>query len=97
MLAAVREYFPESGILEEPGVMVSQEMPSGDSSATDLSDTGLPLRRVNTGVTSIVGNDNGDRPGGFVLVIDGSGLEHVSLLNRLDLSNSELFCAGIGR
>ena len=95
MLAAVGEYFPESGILEEPGVMTLQEMPSSDSSATDLS-AGLSLRRVNTGVSSIVGNNNGDRPGGFVLVIDGNALEHVSLHNWLEMCNSELFYTGIG-
>lgn len=81
MLAAVEEYFPESGILEEPGVMNSQELPSGDSSATDLSGPRPPLRRVNTGVSSIVGNGNGDRPGGFVLVIDGNALQNVSLFD----------------
>jgi phospholipid-translocating ATPase len=35
------------------------------------------LRRVNTGVTSLVGADNGERPGGFSLVIDGAALTHV--------------------
>ncbi|KZT54419.1 phospholipid-translocating P-type ATPase [Calocera cornea HHB12733] len=35
---------------------------------------GGPLRRFNTGVSSLVGPDNGHKPGGFSLVIDGSGL-----------------------
>lgn len=32
------------------------------------------LARVNTGVQSLVGDDNGTRPGGFSLVIDGAAL-----------------------
>ena len=32
------------------------------------------LQRVNTGVRSLVGQDNGTRPGGFSLVIDGAAL-----------------------
>ncbi|KAJ7228736.1 hypothetical protein GGX14DRAFT_414568 [Mycena pura] len=35
-----------------------------------------PLQRMDTGVTSIVGEHNGERPGGFVLVIDGTALAH---------------------
>lgn len=35
------------------------------------------LRRVNTGISSIVGAGNGDRPGGFILVIDGNALDVV--------------------
>jgi phospholipid-translocating ATPase len=34
------------------------------------------LDRVNTGVRSLVGVDNGTRPGGFSLVIDGHALTH---------------------
>ncbi|WWD21912.1 hypothetical protein CI109_106400 [Kwoniella shandongensis] len=34
------------------------------------------LARVNTGVQSLVGRDNGTRPGGFSLVIDGHALAH---------------------
>ncbi|ODO02976.1 hypothetical protein I350_05819 [Cryptococcus amylolentus CBS 6273] len=34
------------------------------------------LTRVNTGVQSLVGNDNGTRPGGFSLVIEGHALAH---------------------
>ncbi|WWC67489.1 uncharacterized protein I206_101397 [Kwoniella pini CBS 10737] len=34
------------------------------------------LARVNTGVRSLVGHDNGTRPGGFSLVIDGHALAH---------------------
>lgn len=34
------------------------------------------LRRTNSGVSSLVGDGNGDRPGGFSLVIEGSALTH---------------------
>jgi phospholipid-translocating ATPase len=34
------------------------------------------LNRVNTGARSLVGHDNGSRPGGFSLVIDGHALTH---------------------
>ena len=34
------------------------------------------LQRVNTGVRSLVGQDNGTRPGGFSLVIEGAALTH---------------------
>lgn len=39
---------------------------------------GIPLQRINTGVTDIVGPDNGERAGGFVLVVDGAALLEVS-------------------
>ena len=72
MLAAMEEYFPDSGVVTEDAV--ASEAPSGGSSSTDVV---YPVRRVNTGISSIVGANNGDRPGGFVLVIDGTALEYV--------------------
>jgi len=74
MLTAMEDYFPESGFLQEDGI--TAEVPSGGSSSTEVSQP-YPVRRVNTGLSSIVGANNGDRPGGFVLVIDGNALEHV--------------------
>ncbi|KZP18292.1 phospholipid-translocating ATPase [Athelia psychrophila] len=71
MLTAVEEYFPQSGILQDGGVMASEAQLGGTG-----PDGPYPMRRVNTGISSIVGADNGDRPGGFVLVIDGAALEH---------------------
>ena len=38
----------------------------------------IPLQRINTGLSSIVGTENAERPGGFVLVVDGSALLEVS-------------------
>jgi phospholipid-translocating ATPase len=79
MLTAIEDYFPES-ILPQDDVMT--DVPSGGSSATDVPSS-HPIRRANTGLSSIVGANNGDRPGGFVLVIDGSALEHVRLISEI--------------
>ena len=71
MLGAVDEFFPQSGILDEEPVqrnIKSEANPDGM----------YALQRINTGVASIVGRDNGDRAGGFVLVIDGAALNAVS-------------------
>ena len=48
-----------------------------------------PLQRMDTGVTSIVGEHNGERPGGFVLVIDGTALAHV----RFSISRCAKLCS----
>ncbi|KAJ3907391.1 phospholipid-translocating ATPase [Lentinula edodes] len=75
MVGAVQEFFPESGILDDngavtPGVLHRQR------SISSLHDAQrpIPLQRVQTGISSIVGSDNGSRPGGFILVIDGAAL-----------------------
>ena len=67
MLNAVEQFFPESGILQEDAVELEQQT------------SGMPLQRFNSGVSSLVGHGNGQRPGGFVLVIDGAALTHVRL------------------
>ncbi|KAF7301327.1 Phospholipid-transporting ATPase [Mycena indigotica] len=46
------------------------------STSTRDGEPVIPLQRVDTGVTSIVGEHNGERPGGFILVIDGTALLH---------------------
>jgi phospholipid-translocating ATPase len=70
MVNAMQEFFSEEA--------EAQGITSGEDGQNPLeADDSFPLRRVNTGVTSIVGSDNGDRPGGFVLVIDGLALTHV--------------------
>jgi len=50
----------------------------GDATVSRVSSRLEPpeLQRVNTGVRSLVGQDNGHRPGGFSLVIEGSALTH---------------------
>jgi phospholipid-translocating ATPase len=71
MLRAIEEFFPESepqnaGGGVDPQTPVDEQAPS------------YPLQRIDTGISSIVGPNNGERPGGFVLVIDGTALGHVS-------------------
>jgi phospholipid-translocating ATPase len=95
MLGAVDEFFPESGILQEDGIATniqSENNPSGQ----------YALHRVNTGVSSIVGHGNGDRPGGYVLVIDGSALTealsddmHKQLMLRLATQCEGVICCRV--
>ncbi|KAI0053960.1 phospholipid-translocating P-type ATPase [Auriscalpium vulgare] len=94
MLRATEEYFPETGILNDP--MVNTEQLSAEAS------NGYPLHRVNTGITSIVGSQNGQRPGGYVLVIDGLALEealsddrHKHLLLQLAIQCEAVVCCRV--
>lgn len=68
MYTAVEEFFPESGILEEEGVSLD---------VVSETQRSYPLQRVNTAASDLVGHNNGDRPGGFVLVVDGGALATV--------------------
>ncbi|KAG8905995.1 hypothetical protein FRB99_007852 [Tulasnella sp. 403] len=70
MVHAVERFFPESGILDSPWV----HPPNHE--ATSYHSERNSLRRVPTGTSSLVGENNGERPGGFVLVIDGLALEY---------------------
>ncbi|THH16144.1 hypothetical protein EW146_g4435 [Bondarzewia mesenterica] len=72
MLHAVEEYFPHSGLLDDP--LIHTDELDGSMSSRRNSHQMYPLHRVQTGVSSIVGTDNGHRPGGYVLVIDGLAL-----------------------
>lgn len=72
MVHAIEKFFPDSGIGDG-------DLPRTSTSSRD-ADRQIPLQRITTGasgVSSIVGAENGDRPGGFVLVIDGGALLHV--------------------
>ncbi len=80
MTDAVERFFPESGILDSPLV----HPPDDEKVSQHRSD--FSLRRMPTGASSLVGEDNGERPGGFVLVIDGIALEHVSLAGSSSVS-----------
>ncbi|KAJ7507724.1 phospholipid-translocating ATPase [Mycena galericulata] len=68
MLFAIEKYFPENDTSDM--VELTRQTTSGQS------DRYFPLERIETGVSSIVGAHNGERPGGFVLVIDGTALLH---------------------
>ncbi|KAI0958077.1 hypothetical protein AcW1_006256 [Taiwanofungus camphoratus] len=92
MLTAVQDFFPESGLPEQES--------GGDQTASASRPSGTyPLHRVNTGISSLVGNNNGDRPGGFVLVIDGGALNdalsddrHKELLLHLSMQCEGVIC-----
>jgi phospholipid-translocating ATPase len=62
------EYFGE-GSLHQARISIDRRKSTDDN----------VLRRTNTGVSSLVGENNGSKPGGFVLVIDGPALQEVSL------------------
>lgn len=69
MTQALKRFFADSGVPVE-------DLPrtSFASSRSDRRD--IPLQRIDT-ISSIVGTENGDRPGGFVLVVDGAALLEV--------------------
>ncbi|KAH7909858.1 hypothetical protein BJ138DRAFT_1195493 [Hygrophoropsis aurantiaca] len=97
MITAVEDFFPDSGILNEDGI-VTDAVPT----AAIEGSRPYPMRRLSTGVTSIVGEDNGDRPGGFVLVIDGTALgyaladeQNKSLLLRLAVQCEGVICCRV--
>ena len=79
LTAALHEFFPDTKPDAEDETIMSVTDEQGSSAPMH------PLRRFDTGIRSIVGEGNGDRPGGFVLVADGSALLDVRLL-RLALS-----------
>jgi phospholipid-translocating ATPase len=76
MVQAVEDFFPESGILDNSAAE-DAPAPTGESDEPPQ----YPLRRIESGISSIVGSNNGDRPGGFVLVIDGAALTHVRIIH----------------
>ncbi|PPQ72110.1 hypothetical protein CVT24_002421 [Panaeolus cyanescens] len=99
MLHAVEEFFPESTILNDHS---KADEANGDDEELPPNTGGQPLRRLNTGVSSIVGEGNGDRPGGFVLVIDGPALtvalgddQHKDLLLRLAMACEGVICCRV--
>ena len=78
MLNALDQFFSEVSEVSEDQIKSSSELP--------LREEPIPLQRMSTGVSTIVGADNGNREGGFVLVIDDSVLLEVNkslLLERL--------------
>ncbi|KAK0474295.1 phospholipid-translocating ATPase [Armillaria luteobubalina] len=88
MLHAIKEFFPKSEILDKDDRFMKERKCVPVSSRDDNA-----LWRIKTGISSIVGPNNGDRPGGFVLVIDGTALgdeEHKTLLLKLTM-----FCEGV--
>ncbi|KAG6887394.1 hypothetical protein C0992_012440 [Termitomyces sp. T32_za158] len=99
MAHAAEEFFPGANLLSEEVVNHSHYPPPRQSTS---SRSDYPLRRITTGLSSIVGPNNGERPGGFVLVIDGSALEHAladrenkSLLLKLAVQCEAVVCCRV--
>lgn len=81
MVRAVEEFFPKKGILEDEAKVGVPIDPHGGTTSWASSEKSAergdePLQRIMSGVSSIVGANNGDRAGGFVLVIDGTAMEY---------------------
>lgn len=72
MKSAMARFFPDADA-SEPMI----NLPRSPRQSRD--NRPIPLQRVSTSV-SIVGVDNGERPGGFVLVVDGAALLEVRLV-----------------
>ena len=95
MLGAMEEFFSESGILGDQTVRESMQTASDPSGM-------YPLQRVNTKMSDIVGHDNGKRPGGYILVVDGAALTdgfsdeaHKSLLLKLAMQCEGVICCRV--
>ncbi|THU78043.1 phospholipid-translocating ATPase [Dendrothele bispora CBS 962.96] len=77
IVAAIQEFFPDCG-LDNKHTSTRPSLHRRSVSSVPASshnvNSSLQLRRTETGIASIVGSDNGDRPGGFVLVIEGNAL-----------------------
>ncbi|KAF8077575.1 phospholipid-translocating ATPase [Lyophyllum atratum] len=87
MVHAIDKFFPENGL-------GTGDLPRPSTSSRDHN---IPLQRIDTGVSSIVGSQNGDRPGGFVLVIDGAALLHAfeDEENKSTLLRLATMCEGV--
>ncbi|KAG5643212.1 hypothetical protein DXG03_001330 [Asterophora parasitica] len=89
MAYSIDKFFPDSGVV-------------APRASTTSRDNHIPLQRINSGASSIVGPQNGDRPGGFVLVVDGAALLHAfedeenkSLLLRLATMCEGVICCRV--
>lgn len=90
---SIKNFFPESDLAEQQEYI---------RSPTSLSGGSYPLRRISTDIASLVGSDNGERPGGFVLVIDGLALTqafsddaHKDLLLKLAMKCEAVICCRV--
>jgi phospholipid-translocating ATPase len=85
LVHAAQAFFPDSGIVDEHGKLVDDTLYTPPSSAASHGPAtsygfGTNRARLPSGRSSVVGHDNGNRPGGFILVIDGNALEVVSII-----------------
>lgn len=71
MVQALEEFFPASEVLKE-------DFAHAEVSRILQSQSQRASHRLSFGAASLVGADNGGRPGGYILVIDGAALQHVT-------------------
>ncbi|KAF9469387.1 phospholipid-translocating ATPase [Collybia nuda] len=94
MIHAMEEFFSDGE--------VENFTPLRRSNSRNADRHQIPLERINSGASSIVGSENGDLPGGFVLVVDGAALlqafsdeENKSLLLRLATLCEGVICCRV--
>jgi phospholipid-translocating ATPase len=79
---AIKKFFSDSDIVRE-------DLPRSSTSSRGNERHDTVLQHIDTDISSIAGTENGDRPGGFVLVVDGAALlqvgSHISGHITLDL------------
>lgn len=82
-------FFPDFDTTEKIEKQPRSSMTSHDSRPR--------LERVDTGFSSIVGSENGERPGGFVLVVDGAALLQAFATeeNKTQLLRLAMLCDGV--
>lgn len=93
LVHAAQEFFPQNNLVDEQGKLVDEAdyKAKADASRAPLFGPSSPcdvrqrdadeynLRRMGTGLSSVTGHGNGDRSGGFILVLDGTALDNVCL------------------
>jgi phospholipid-translocating ATPase len=101
-LNAIEDFFPDTDVLDTERQSSRDDAIDEEQRQIQYIEGGGSLRRVDTGISSIVGRDNGDRPGGFVLVIDGAGLsealgddEEKALLLKLAMLCEGVICCRV--
>ena len=72
MVSSFERFFPDADVLDKPNVQ-----PTLESNELAPVTSHRDINRINTGLSDVVGRNNGERPGGFVLVVDGFALEQV--------------------
>ncbi|KAF9076326.1 phospholipid-translocating ATPase [Rhodocollybia butyracea] len=89
MVGAIEEFFSDRDIVDD--------IPRLKPARSSDSQSPIPLQRVQTGLSSIVGSNNGDRPGGFILVIDGTALGYALAdeMNKDILLRLAMLCEGV--
>ncbi|KXN91421.1 Phospholipid-transporting ATPase DNF1 [Leucoagaricus sp. SymC.cos] len=102
LVHAAQEFFPENRLVDDQGKLVDDVEYEMTKSVGVEGSEAYNLRRIDTGLSSIVGAGNGERPGGFILVVDGAALnvafsdeQHKTLLLRLATLCEGVICCRV--